>query len=317
MNRKVLSRYDMMTVGECAGVTVEEAKRYASLDGRELNMVFQFEHVGLDDDIHGKWTDRRTDLKALKQTLSRWQTELSGKAWNSLYFGNHDQPRSLSRFGTDHKDYRTACAKMLATCLHMMQGTPYVYQGEELGMTNCPFKSIEDVRDIESLNAYRELTEAGTFSKEEMMRFIRLRGRDNARTPMQWDKTKNAGFTQGKPWIMVNPNYTEINAAAQIKDPDSVFSYYKKLIALRKQMKIIVYGEYELLEADHDTLYVYTRSLNGEKLLVICNFSAQETPYTIPQEFCGGRVLVGNYGREERVQGEILLKPYEALAVLG
>lgn len=317
MNRKVLSRYDLMTVGECAGVTVEEAKRYASLDGRELNMVFQFEHVGLDDDIHGKWTDRRTDLKALKQTLSRWQTELSGKAWNSLYFGNHDQPRSLSRFGTDHKDYRTACAKMLATCLHMMQGTPYVYQGEELGMTNCPFERIEDVRDIESLNAYRELKEAGTFSKEEMMRFIRLRGRDNARTPMQWDKTKNAGFTQGKPWIMVNPNYTEINAAAQIKDPDSVFSYYKKLIALRKQMEIIVYGEYELLEADHDTLYVYTRSLNDEKLLVICNFSAQETPYTIPQEFCGGRVLVGNYGREERVQGEILLKPYEALAVLS
>ena len=317
MNEKVLSKYDIMTVGETAGVTTETAKQYAGENARELNMVFQFEHVGLDDDIHGKWTDRRTDLKALKQTLSRWQTELSGKAWNSLYFGNHDQPRSLSRFGTDHKDYRTACAKMLATCLHMMQGTPYVYQGEELGMTNCPFKSIEDVRDIESLNAYRELTEAGTFSKEEMMRFIRLRGRDNARTPMQWDKTKNAGFTQGKPWIMVNPNYTEINAAAQIKDPDSVFSYYKKLIALRKQMKIIVYGEYELLEADHDTLYVYTRSLNGEKLLVICNFSAQETPYTIPQEFCGGRVLVGNYGREERVQGEILLKPYEALAVLG
>lgn len=314
MNRKVLSRYDLMTVGECAGVTIEEAKKYASLDGKELNMVFQFEHVGLDDDVYGKWTDRRTDLRELKRVLSNWQVELSGKAWNSLYFGNHDQPRSLSRFGNDDPKYRTVCAKMLATCLHMLQGTPYVYQGEELGMTNCPFGGIEDVRDIESLNAYQDYTKEGTFSKEEMMHFIRLRGRDNARTPMQWDEGPNAGFTKGQPWIMVNPNYTEINAAAQTGDPDSVFSYYKKLIALRKQMDVIVYGEYELLEAGHERLYVYTRSLGDEKLLVICSFSVQETEYTLPKEFCGGSVLIENYARG-RVAERVLLAAYETLVV--
>ena len=196
MNQKVLSHYDLMTVGEAAGVTIEEAKKYAGFNENELNMVFHFEHVGLDGGEHGKWTDKRVPLSAFKKVMSDWQTELDGRAWNSLYLSNHDQPRSISRFGDDSPEYRVVCAKMLATCLHMMQGTPYVYQGEELGMTNMHFADISEVRDIDSINAYHEMSEAGLISKEDMMRFICLKGRDNARTPMQWDDSENAGFTK-------------------------------------------------------------------------------------------------------------------------
>ena len=314
MNREVLSHYDLMTVGECSGVTIEEAKKYARADGRELSMVFQFEHVGLDDGKYGKWTDRRVDLRDFKKVMSKWQTELSGKAWNSLFLGNHDQPRSLSRFGSDAPEYRVMCAKMLATCLHMMQGTPYVYQGEELGMTNCPFDSLDEVRDIESLNAFKEMTEAGTITPEDMLRYINLRGRDNARTPMQWDGSENAGFTKGTPWIKLNPNYKEINAAAELADQDSVFHYYKKLIALRKQETVIVYGDYQLLEPESGSLYVYTRALKEEKLLVICSFTNQEECYEIPEEFRSGSILIGN-GKREKVEEKICLLPYEALVI--
>lgn len=314
MNQKVLSRYDLMTVGECAGVTIEEAKKYASLDGKELNMVFQFEHVGLDDGMYGKWTDRRVDLKDFKQVMSKWQTQLEGKAWNSLFLGNHDQPRSVSRFGNDDPKYRVVCAKMLATCLHMMQGTPYVFQGEELGMTNCPFETPKELRDIESINAFDEMTETGKIAPEDMMRYIRLRGRDNARTPMQWDDSANAGFTTGTPWIMVNPNYKEINAREQMKAPDSVFSYYRKLIALRRQERIMVYGSYQLLETDSESLYVYTRTLDQEKLLVICNFTKDEQTYRVPETFVKAGVLISNYGREQ-VQEKLLLWPYEAVVL--
>ena len=314
MNREVLSHYDLMTVGECAGVTIEEAKKYAGADGKELSMVFQFEHIDLNDGDYGKWTDRRVDLKSFRQVMSKWQTELEGKAWNSLFLCNHDQPRAVSRFGNDSPAFRETSAKMLATCLHMMQGTPYVYQGEELGMTNCPFGSLDEVRDIESLNAFRDLTSSGAIAPEDMMRYIRLRGRDNARTPMQWDDSENAGFTTGTPWIMVNPNYKEINAEAQRKDPDSVFHYYRKLIALRKQEPVMVYGSYELLEKDSECLYVYTRTLGQEKLLVICNFTDQETDYAIPGEFAQGTILIGNQNRES-VKGTIRLLPYEALVL--
>ncbi len=314
MNRRVLSRYDLMTVGECAGVTTEEAKRYASLDGTELNMVFQFEHVELGDGELGKWTDRRVDLKEFKQIMSKWQTELSGKAWNSLYLSNHDQPRSVSRFGNDSPKYQAVSAKMLATCLHMMQGTPYIYQGEELGMTNCEFPSFEEIRDIESLNAVKELTEAGKTTPEEMLRFIRLRGRDNARTPMQWDNSPQAGFTKGEPWIMVNPNYTRINAAQELADLDSVFHYYKKLIALRRQETVIVHGAYQLLEPESESLFVYTRTYGEEKLLVICNFTEHEEEYQLPEEFEESSILIGNYPRKN-IGGRICLKPYEALAL--
>ena len=313
MNQKVLSHYDLMTVGECAGVTIEEAKKYANADGRELSMVFQFEHVEANGPM-GKWTDERVQLKDFKTTMSKWQTELEGKAWNSLFLGNHDQARSVSRFGNDAPEYRAVSAKMLVTCLHMMQGTPYVYQGEELGMTNCPFPTLEDLRDIESINAFHELTEAGKVNPEDMMRYIRLRGRDNARTPMQWDDSANAGFTTGTPWIMVNPNYTEINAKTEMEDPNSVFRYYQKIIGLRKKEKVMVYGTYQLLDPDNEKLYVYTRTLDNEKLLVICNFTEEEEIYSVPEEFSEGEVLISNYHRET-VEKEILLKPYEALVL--
>lgn len=213
---------------------------------------------------------------------------------------------------------------MLATCLHMMQGTPYVYQGEELGMTNCPFGSLADLRDIESINAFHEMTEAGKIAPDDMMRYIRLRGRDNARTPMQWDDGENAGFTTGTPWIMVNPNYEEVNAKKELADPDSVFHYYKKLIALRKREKIMVYGSYELLEPESESLYVYTRTLKGEplpgaedageKLLVICNFTEMEEAYSVPEEFAAAKVLISNYVRDQ-AKGTICLKPYEAIVL--
>ncbi len=313
MNQKVLSHYDLMTVGECAGVTIEEAKKYANADGRELSMVFQFEHVEANGPM-GKWTDERVQLKDFKTTMSKWQTELEGKAWNSLFLGNHDQARSVSRFGNDAPEYCAVSAKMLVTCLHMMQGTPYVYQGEELGMTNCPFPTLEDLRDIESINAFHELTEAGKVNPEDMMRYIRLRGRDNARTPMQWDDSANAGFTTGTPWIMVNPNYTEINAKTEMEDPDSVFRYYQKIIGLRKKEKVMVYGTYQLLDPDNEKLYVYTRTLDNEKLLVICNFTEEEETYSVPEEFSKGEVLISSYHRE-KAEKEIMLKPYEALVL--
>ena len=318
MNREVLSKYDLMTVGECSGVTIEEAKKYANQDGRELNMVFQFEHMDLDGGESFKWNDRKINLVELKQVLTKWQTELAGTAWNSLFWDNHDQPRIVSRLGDDStREYREASAKMLGLCLHMMQGTPYVYQGEELGMTNVPFAALEDFRDIESINAYHELTESGQVSPEDMMRFLRYKSRDNARTPMQWDDSENAGVTTGTPWIMVNPNYKEINAKEQMARPDSVFHFYQKLIRLRKEREIIPYGEYELLLPEDPDLYVYTRALGEHKLLVICNFRKEEKAFTLPEGFDPrkGEILIGNYPDRE-LQNTMTLKAYEALAIL-
>ena len=224
-------------------------------------MVFQFEHMGLDDENGSKWSEKKVDLRELKKVLSDWQRELHEVAWNSLYFCNHDQPRSVSRFGNDSDAYRELSAKMLATCLHMMQGTPYVYQGEELGMTNVPFASIDDLRDLDSINAYHEYVENGIFSAEDMFRRICYKSRDNARSPMQWDDSKNAGFSTGEPWIMVNPNYMKINAAEQLRRQDSVFHYYQKLIRLRHEQEIIVYGDYELLLPESEEIYAYRRHL--------------------------------------------------------
>lgn len=314
MNEKVLSKYDIMTVGETPGVTPELAKQYAGEDTHELNMVFQFEHVDTAGK-YGKWTDEKMPLKKLKDIMSRWQTELYGEAWNSLFWDNHDQPRAVSRFGDDRPQYRDAAAKMLATCLHMMQGTPYVYQGEELGMTNYPFQSPADFRDIESINAYREWCESGKTAHEDFWPCMLFISRDNARTPVQWDNSKNAGFTSGTPWIPVNPNYTEINAKAETADPDSVFHYYKKLIALRKQNPIIVYGKYEPLLKDSEELFVYTRTLGSEKLFVACNFTDKETSLSLPEEFIGSDRLISNM-ENDYSRREIVLKPYEAFALL-
>ena len=315
MRQKALNNADTITVGECAGVTLEEAKKYARSDEKELNMVFQFEHMDVDgDEKAGKWTTRKMDLRDMKEILTRWQKGLQDVAWNSLYWENHDQPRSVSRFGNDSDEYREISAKMLATCIHMMQGTPYVYQGEELGMTNVPFASVDEFKDIESINAYHEYVESGLISKEDMMRYLCYKSRDNARTPMQWNAQKNAGFTTGTPWIKVNPNYVEINAEEEVKRADSVFSYYKKLIALRHQEEVIVYGHYELLLPESEELYVYTRELNEEKLLVICNFTDKEVSYAVPDEFVGKEILISNY-EEQEIKQELSLKPYEAIVV--
>ena len=315
MRAKVLNRKETITVGECSGVTLEEAKKYASSDGKELNMVFQFEHMDVDADANTKWTDKKMDLRDMKEVLTRWQKGLEDIAWNSLFWENHDQPRSISRYGNDSPEYREISAKMLATCLHMMQGTPYVYQGEELGMTNVPFTSIDQFRDLDSINAYRELVEEQkVFTSEEMMRYLRYKSRDNARTPFQWDDSENAGFSTGTPWIMVNPNYKEINAKDQLERADSVFHYYQKLIRLRKEQEVIVYGTYDLLLPDSKEIYAYTRTLGEEKLLVVCNFYEPEVSFEMPEEFIGGTCLISNYP-EVSLKAEVTLRPYEAFVI--
>ena len=315
MREKVLNRKETITVGECSGVTLEEAKKYASSDGKELNMVFQFEHMDVDADANTKWTDKKMDLRDMKEVLTRWQKGLEDIAWNSLFWENHDQPRSISRYGNDSTEYREVSAKMLATCLHMMQGTPYVYQGEELGMTNVPFTSIDQFRDLDSINAYRELVEEQkVFTSEEMMRYLRYKSRDNARTPFQWDDSENAGFSTGTPWIMVNPNYKEINAKDQLERADSVFHYYQKLIRLRKEQEAIVYGTYDLLLPDSKEIYAYTRTLGEEKLLVVCNFYEPEVSFELPEEFAGGTCLISNYP-EVSLKAEMTLRPYEAFVI--
>ncbi|WP_099351508.1 glycoside hydrolase family 13 protein [Fredinandcohnia onubensis] len=313
MNQQVLSKYDIMTVGEMPGVDTEEAQKYTGADRNELNMVFQFEHMDLDSGPTGKWDLRPLNLLDLKQTFTKWQKGLEGSGWNSLYLNNHDQPRMVSRFGDDG-EYWLESAKMLGTFLHMLQGTPYIYQGEELGMTNVQFDSIEDYKDIETLNMYKEKVDAGV-APEQIMQSIYAKGRDNARTPMQWDESENAGFTTGTPWISVNPNYREINAAKQVDDPNSIFHYYKKLIELRKQHEIIVYGDYDLLLPEHPTIYAYTRILADGKLLVILNFSSEHTLFELPEEcsYKTQELLIGNYDVDQKESIEkIELKPYEA-----
>ena len=315
MREKALNNADTMTVGECAGVTLEEAKKYARSDGKELNMVFQFEHMEADfDEKTGKWTTKKLDLRVLKEILTRWQKGLEDIAWNSLYWENHDQPRSVSRFGNDSDQYREISAKMLATCVHMMQGTPYVYQGEELGMTNCPFNKLENLRDLESINAFHELTEQGKISEEDMLAAINYKGRDNARTPMQWDDSAYAGFSTAEPWIMVNPNYTKINAKDQVSREDSVFKYYQKLIRLRHNSDLIVYGTYDLILDDDKDIYAYTRTLGDEKLIVYCNFSENTREAELPEEFTNGKIFISNYD-DAAVNEKITLRPYEAIVI--
>ena len=315
MNRRVLSKYDIMTVGETPGATVENAPQYAGLDGKELNMVFSFDHVSIGDGPLGKWTTQRFDFMQLKKILSRWQTGLDGKAWNSLYWANHDQPRTVSRWGND----TPVSAKMLATCLLSLQGTPYIYEGDELGMTNAYFKRLDQYRDIESLNAYKELTGAGLIPAQEMLDCMALRSRDNARTPVQWDDSPNAGFTTGTPWIEVNPNYTSINAAAEEKDPGSVLNYYKKMIALRKSHLGLVYGSFQLLAEDDPQVFAYRRPLaeTGEDYLIACNFSDKDAAFTVPADFDGSRRLIGNYpdSPENAPAGAVTLRPYEAFVL--
>ncbi|WP_339852182.1 alpha-glucosidase [Paenibacillus sp. FSL W7-1088] len=308
LSKETFQKGDLLTVGETWGATPESAKLYSNPDGSELSMVFQFEHISLDEqEGKGKWDLQPLDLLQLKKVLSRWQTELKGEAWNSLFWNNHDLPRIVSRWGNDG-EYRVQSAKMLATLLHGMQGTPYVYQGEELGMTNVRYP-IEEYRDIELLNLYKERVENG-YAEEEVMESIYAKGRDNARTPMQWDVSENAGFTEGKPWILVNSNYTEINAEESIHDPHSIYHYYKTLIQLRKEHEVIIYGDYELLYPEDTNLFAYTRTLGETKLLVLCNFYGKVIPFQLTSEFAGDKsLLISNYSD---VVSENTLRPYEA-----
>ena len=315
MNEKVLSKYRLSTVGECPGVNAEQAKKYANIDGSELDMIFQFEHVSgsaLKPCHHGKWDGEAMTMPELRANFTKWQKDLEGCAWNSLFLSNHDQPRCVSRFGNDSEQYRELSAKMLATMTHFQKGTPYVYQGEELGMTNAYMENIADYRDIESLNAYKELTTKENIPAETVMGYIKAVGRDNARTPMQWDASENGGFTSGTPWLQVNKNYKTINAAAQVNDPDSVFAYYKKLIALRHTNEVMVNGVYDVLIPDHPQIYAYTRTLGDKQLLVLCNDS--DTNAAIPAEIqekihAAKNILIQNYKDTD----ESTLRPYEAV----
>ena len=315
MNRRVLSRYDIMTVGEAAGVTVEEAKRYANNEGTELGMVFHFEHTdgsSNSESVIGKWTVNPPRLTYVRGILNKWQTELEGKAWGSLYWDNHDQPRAVSRFGNDSKEWREVSAKMLATVLHMQKGTPYIYQGEEFGMTNMHFESIDDCRDIEEINAYQQyVTDHKLVDAETMLRCFDTIARDNARTPVQWDASANAGFTTGTPWIKVNPNYTEINAEAALADPNSVFYYYQKLIRLRHTTPIIVYGTFRPLLPDSEVLYAYEREMDGKVLTVAANWTDREQECTLFDDL-EGEELISNYDSHKTG----ILQPYEARVIL-
>lgn len=311
MNAKVLSKYNPMTVGETGSVTVEDAKKYAGFNENELSMIFQFEHMSLDKGDMSKLEVIRPDLSQLRTILSRWQTELYGKAWNSLFFENHDRPRSVSKYGDDSTAfYREKSAKMLATMYLMMQGTPYIYQGQELGMTNIYFTSIDQYDDVDTINKYNKWKDI--YTNEQIMHYFGKRSRDNARTPMQWDDSYNAGFTSGTPWLEINPNYKEINAKQQVNDPDSIFNYYVKMIEIRKQYPTIIHGTYELLLENHPQVFSYLRQYNNQKILVICNYFKDEI--TLDKDFISNNatLLAGNYHDDLKET----LRAYEAKVYL-
>lgn len=305
LSREAFIEEGLVTVGEAWGADVERAKKYSAPDGRELSMVFQFEHICLDQKSGGeKWDWTPLPLVRLKKCMERWQQGLHGQGWNSLFMNNHDLPRVVSRWGDDGK-YRVESAKMLATMLYGLEGTPYIYQGEELGMTNIRLP-IEAYDDIEIKNLYAERMARG-YGEEEVMASIYARGRDNARTPMQWSAEEYGGFSRVKPWLPVNPNYREINAQAALADPGSVFHYYRALIALRKRYPVFQDGDFTLLEPEDERLFVYTRTTETEELLVVCNFTGDSAPYRRPAEFARAELLASNYAPASGA-----LRPYEA-----
>lgn len=307
LSKETFQKGDLITVGEAWGSNTELAKLYSNPDGSEFSMVFQFEHIGLDQqEGKEKWDLAPLPFLKLKEILGRWQQALYGCGWNSLFWNNHDLPRIVSRWGNDG-EYRVESAKMMGTLLHGMQGTPYIYQGEELGMTNVKY-DIEGYRDIETCNMYKERIAAG-YDKEDVMKSIYAKSRDNARTPMQWDASENAGFTTGTPWIKVNPNYTTINAASQVNDPDSIFSYYKKLVHLRKEYAVFVDGRFTMLLSEDENIFAYTRENEDSKLVVVCNFFDKTLPMPLKEEVEGMELLLGNYGEAKEAE---ILKPYEA-----
>ena len=307
LSKETFQKGDLITVGEAWGADTERAKLYSNPDGSEFSMVFQFEHIGLDQKEGGeKWDLAPLPFKKLKKIMAHWQNELYNCGWNSLFWDNHDLPRIVSRWGND-REYRVESAKMLAILLHGMQGTPYIYQGEELGMTNVQY-DIEDYKDCEIINMYHERLEKG-YSKDEIMKSIYAKGRDNARTPMQWDDSANAGFTTGTPWIKVNDNYDKINAKSQVDDPDSIFSCYKKLVQLRKDYPVFVDGKFTLLLEDDENIFAYSRKNEEKTMIVVCNFFDKEIPMPIAKECEGMEVLISNYKDTSDMS---VLRPYEA-----
>ncbi|MCC5803194.1 alpha,alpha-phosphotrehalase [Rossellomorea vietnamensis] len=316
MNKEVFSQYDIMTVGEMSSTTIDNCIKYSKPERNELSMTFNFHHLKVDYPNGEKWSVADFDFLKLKDILSTWQREMNkGGGWNALFWCNHDQPRIVSRYGDDG-EYRNESAKMLATTIHMMQGTPYIYQGEEFGMTNPKFTSIDEYRDVESLNTFNLLKEQGK-TEEEILEILRHKSRDNSRTPVQWNSDENAGFTSGTPWIPVAKNYQEINAEQALDDENSVFYHYQKLNRLRKEYDIIVDGDYQLILEDHPDIFAYVRNGDGEKLLVVNNFYARETEFTLPAEVdvagWSSEVLISNYDDAKNVYSQIPLRPYESV----
>jgi trehalose-6-phosphate hydrolase len=317
MNREVFSKYDVLTVGEMSSTTIDNCVKYTNPDRNELSMTFNFHHLKVDYPNGEKWSIADFDFLKLKDILSTWQVEMhKGGGWNALFWCNHDQPRIVSRYGDDGK-YRVESAKMLATTIHMMQGTPYIYQGEEFGMTNPKFDSIDQYRDVESLNMFKLLKEEGR-SEEEILEILKHKSRDNSRTPVQWNNEKNAGFTSGEPWIPVAKNYKEINAEAAVKDEDSVFYHYQKLNKIRKELDVLTYGDFELILEDHPEIFAYFRNgENGEKLLVVNNFYGKETQFTLPGGIAldgyKADVLISNYESVPEDYSSFTMRPYESV----
>ncbi|TCL62722.1 oligo-1,6-glucosidase [Hydrogenispora ethanolica] len=316
LHQNVLSKYDIMTVGETGGVTPAIARDYVAENRAELNMLFHFEHMDLDKDRE-RLAQKPFRLTELKRILSTWQKDLGDDGWNSLYWNNHDQPRVVSRFGND-QEYWEKSAKMLATCLYLQRGTPYIYQGEEIGMTNMAFETIADYRDIGVLHAYQEEVVQKGRDCQEFLRYQRHFSRDNARTPMQWDDSANAGFSGGTPWIKVNPNYRRINVSAQMTDRESILHYYRRLIKTRKENEVILYGSYDLILADSEEIYAYIRALDKQGLLVVCNFTAQTPLFELPEHirYSAGQLLIGNYTVTDGPMARFSLRPYECRAYL-
>ena len=308
MYENTLKDKDLLTVGECWGANPDIAKLFSAEDRHELSMVFQFEHIMLDQNGGDKWNLKPLDLLELKRVFTKWQTELKNDGWNSLFWDNHDLPRIVSRWGNDKK-YRVESAKMLAILLHGMKGTPYIYQGEEIGMTNIDFNSIEDFADIEAINAYKERISLG-YDEKNVLNSLRAKARDNARTPMQWNDEANAGFTKGKPWYRVNSNYTQINVKQALADENSIFYCYQKLIQMRKENPIMVYGDYELLLPEDKNIYAYKRTYQNKTWLIICNFYEHNVEFSLNGT---GKILISNYENSCTDLTKGKLRPYEAI----
>lgn len=315
MNQATFGNKDLLTVGETWDATPETAQLYSNPARNELSMVFQFEHITLLWEDGDKWKPKPLDLNAFKQVMIKWQLELSNNGWNSLFWNNHDLPRVVSKYGCDGQ-YRVESAKMLATTLHLLKGTPYIFQGEEIGMTNVAFDTLEEYKDIETLNFYKVRTESGV-SHETMMKGIHANSRDNARTPMHWDNSAHAGFTQGSPWISLNPNFPEINVAAALDDNDSIFYHYQKLIALRKQNPVIVYGDFIPLFEDHLAVFAYERKDEDQHLVVLNNFTAESQTLTLPEHLTGKEVecLIANLDPVIHFGEQLTLAPYQSIVV--